>query len=249
MPTRQTLAYVETFWVERLGCSAQDLHRPGVTLLPNGGNLAAYRGAFLLRWDAACIFTVPASLLAPTAAAMHGRPIDHVFDAAFLADLFAAHLDRVVGPAFQGCADASDFRPVKERGTRVLALEEDTALERLAVGCGPEAWEHSAIARGQQQQQPIFGCFAGTELVAAGTLQAWGPHLRSVGIVTHPAYRGRGYGRAVVATMTAYALDGGYIPQYQTLMRNTGSLGIAHALGYQQYATTIAVRLADLLET
>jgi RimJ/RimL family protein N-acetyltransferase len=61
--------------------------------------------------------------------------------------------------------------------------------------------------------------------------------------VTHPVRRGQGYGRAVVSFMTAYALDGGGIGHYQTLLANAPSVAIARSLGYQQYATALAVRL------
>jgi predicted GNAT family acetyltransferase len=61
--------------------------------------------------------------------------------------------------------------------------------------------------------------------------------------VTHPAFRGNGYGRAVVSAMTRAALDEGAIPHYQTLASNTASRAIARSLGFTEYAQTLAVRL------
>jgi len=240
MPTQPTLAQVDAFWAGRLGCAHADLHRPGITLLVNAGDFTTYRGAFLLRWGDACVFTVPAALRQSLQGTIGDRTLDDVFDDGFLARAFGAHCERIIGPAFQGCADASDFRPVAGRGTRLLTSEDDEALAALELACDPEEWEHAAIADGRS---PLFGCFAGDELVAAGTLIAWGEHLRNLGIVTHPAYRGRGYGRAVVSALTAHALAQGHVAQYQTLLSNAGSLAIARALGFHQYATTLAVRL------
>ena len=90
---------------------------------------------------------------------------------------------------------------------------------------------------------PIFGCFAGEVLAGAGTLDRWGDWLLRLGVVTHPHYRGRGYGRAVVTAMTAHGLAMGGVLQYRTLQANLPSLAIARALGSQHVALTLAVRL------
>jgi len=85
-------------------------------------------------------------------------------------------------------------------GTRLLAGQDLAELERLAAACGATAWGHSGI---DPARPPVFGCFAGEVLAAAGTLDRWGDRLLHLGIVTHPGYRGRGYGKAVVSAMTA----------------------------------------------
>jgi GNAT superfamily N-acetyltransferase len=243
MPTRQTLTHVDAYWAENLGCAPEDLHRPGVTLLGNGGGLATYQGAYLLRWEETCVVTVPVSLLPLVEGAVRGQTPDEIFDRTFLTTMFGSRLDRIIGPAFQGCADTSDFHAVDVRGTRPLAAEDDEALERLAMACDRDEWVHSGIERALA---PIFGCYTGDELAAAGMLLPWGLRQCNVGIITHPSFRGQGYGRAVVSAVTAYMLAEGYVAQYQTLLDNTSSVAIARALGYRQYATTLAVRLHDV---
>jgi RimJ/RimL family protein N-acetyltransferase len=89
----------------------------------------------------------------------------------------------------------------------------------------------------------VFGCFVDEVLAAAGMLEPWGARLRHVGILTHPGYRGRGYGKAVVSAMTAHGLAAGGVLQYRTLQANLPSVGIARALGFQRFAQTLAVRL------
>jgi RimJ/RimL family protein N-acetyltransferase len=89
----------------------------------------------------------------------------------------------------------------------------------------------------------VFGCHAGDALAAAGMLEPWGPRLLHVGIATHPAHRGRGYGKAVVSAMTAHGLAAGGVVQYRTLQANGASVAIARALGFQRFAQTLAVRL------
>jgi predicted GNAT family acetyltransferase len=83
-------------------------------------------------------------------------------------------------------------------------------------------------------------------MAAAGTLRNLDEHQLFVGILTHPEYRGQGYGKAVVSAMTEYGIGSGGVLAYRTLSSNNPSVGIARSLGYQEYATTLAVRLTAL---
>jgi GNAT superfamily N-acetyltransferase len=250
MPKRETLAALERAWAENFGCSVEELHAPGIaeiTLLANAADFADYHGAYLLRWEAgSAVFTVPATLLPAVAAAIRDRAVAEVFDRAFLAQLFGECVERIIGPAVRHCADSTDFRPVDARGTRLLHPDDDAALRALAAACGPEDWDESGLqASLGVARPPTFGCFVSDELAAAGLLIPKGP-LRNIDIATHPAYRRRGYGRAVVSAMTAHALAEGVLPHYQALATNTASLALARSLGFVRYATALAVRLKML---
>jgi len=188
----------------------------------------------------ACVLAVPEDWYEPVASRVGHRPPAEVFDSAVLRQVLGAAVDQVIGPAWLGYADASDFRPAPTMGTRLLTDQDLPELQRLAAACGPMAWEHSGI---DPARPPVFGCFAGEVLAAAGMLECWGDRLLQVGIVTHPAYRGRGYGKAVVSAMTAHGLATGGVVQYRTLQANLPSVGIARALGFQRFAQTLAVRL------
>jgi GNAT superfamily N-acetyltransferase len=123
-----------------------------------------------------------------------------------------AAVDQVIGPAWLGYADRSDLRPAPTLGTRLLTDQDLPELQRLAAACGPVAWEHSGI---DPARSPVFGCFAGDRLAAAGMLERWGDRLLHVGVVTHPGYRGCGYGKAVVSAMSTYGLATGGVMQYR----------------------------------
>jgi hypothetical protein len=47
----------------------------------------------------------------------------------------------------------------------------------------------------------------------------------------------------VVSGLTGEVLKRGLVPQYRTLEANKSSMAIARALGFELYATTVAVRL------
>jgi GNAT superfamily N-acetyltransferase len=239
--TRASLRAVVAFWAAHLGCSEDQLGQPGTSVVRNGPDLASYRGATVLFRPPACVLAVPADWYEPVASRVGHRPPAEVFDVVLLRQVFGSAVDRVIGPAWLGYADGGDFRPAPTMGTRLLTDQDLPALRRLAAACGPSAWEHGGVDPGRP---PVFGCFAGEVLAAAGKLERWGDRLLHVGIVTHPGHRGRGYGKAVVSAMTAHGLAAGGVVQYRTLQANLPSLGIARALGFQRFAQTLAVRLA-----
>jgi GNAT superfamily N-acetyltransferase len=240
MTTAASLEAVLAFWAARLGCDRAQLARPGTSVVRNGPDLAGYRGVTVVLRPPACVVAVPHDWYELAAGRLGRRPAAAVFDIGLLREVFGSAVDRVIGPAWLGYADRSDFTPAPTMGTRPLTDRDLPALRRLADACGPTAWEHSGIRPGSAS---VFGCHAGGTLAAAGMLEPWGARLLHVGIVTHPAFRGRGYGKAVVSAMTAHGLAAGGVVQYRTLEANLASVGIARTLGFQRFARTLAVRL------
>ncbi len=242
MPMAATTARMDAQWAAALGCAVDDLRSQGVAAAPHG-TLAGYRGAMVLRRGDTCIASAPAEMASAVRRKIEGLTADEVFTVSYLTGLFGSAVERIVGPAWQGCADGSDFHPAATRGTRLLQPADGLELRRLEMACDRTEWEHSTIAWGEA---PVFGCFEGDEMMAAGTLRPWGEGVQSVGIISHPAHRGRGYARAVASAMTAYGLAQGAVLRYQTLQANVASVAVAKALGYAEYGQTLAVRLARL---
>jgi GNAT superfamily N-acetyltransferase len=240
MTTDACIQAVLAFWAAHLGCGRAQLAQPGTAVVRNGPKLAGYRGATVVFRPPACVVAVPHDWYELAAGRLGRRPAASVFDITLLREVFGSAVDQVIGPAWLGYADTGDFTPAPTMGTRLLTDQDLPALRRLADACGPTAWEHSGIRPGSS---PVFGCHAGGTLAAAGMLEPWGDRLLHVGIVTHPAHRGRGYGKAVVSAMTAHGLAAGGVVQYRTLEANLASVGIARALGFQRFAQTLAVRL------
>ena len=187
----------------------------------------------------ALVIAVPA-VWRPAAAALERLAAAEAFQPDRLLALFEA-AGEVVGPAYQGFTDRADVASGWAREVRPLGVADRGALDALRRAAGEIAWAHSAIDPGRP---PLFGRFADGVLVAAATLaDADGP-VASVGVLTHPRYRGRGHGRAVAGAATRAAVAAGAVAHYQTLDANTPSVAIARALGYHRDATTLAVRLA-----
>jgi GNAT superfamily N-acetyltransferase len=229
-------------WAAEFGCAPQILGVALTTVIGHGAAFAGRRVAFALAptTTSGCVVTVPADWCDAARAALVPLPPSQAFEARRLAGVFGRAAERVVGPAWQGHLDADSFVPVDQRGTRPLLAADRTDLAALAAACDAGEWEASTV---DLDRPPVFGCMADDRLVAAGTLTPWRDRFWHVGIVTHPGYRGRGYGRAVVSAMTRYALGRGWLLHYQTLLANAPSVAIARSLGYRQHAQTLAIRL------
>ncbi|WP_435745071.1 GNAT family N-acetyltransferase [Microbacterium sp. PMB16] len=79
----------------------------------------------------------------------------------------------------------------------------------------------------------VFGTFVGDRLVSAASMYPWdGTRLADLGVITLPAFRGRGWGRATVRAMSAEALRRGYEPQYRCQLDNAASVALARAAGF-----------------
>ncbi len=238
LPT--TIAALDAHWAASFGCAPDDLHRERTIIVPHHGDLADYQGVFTLRRGLCCIISVPPPYIATATAAFVGRLPQEIFEPDTLARAFAPAVERIIGPAWLGVADSSDVRAIDAAGVRRLAHGDLAALRALQAACDPTDWQHSAI---EEQHDPIFGYFHDGLLVAAGSCPRRGEVLREVGIITHPAYRGRGFVRSVVGAMTQYGLAERCVMRYRTLLANTPSMRIARSLGYQDDALTIAIRL------
>jgi GNAT superfamily N-acetyltransferase len=229
------VAAVEGFWAARLGCRVEDLRRPGVVVVAHPG-----AAVFALLRAGTLVVAVPPDRRPAAAAALAALDPAAAFRPDRLRSLLGAQRGEVIGPAYQGFT--GDV-PVAAAGVRPLAGSgaDRAALDALRLAAGETAWEHSAI---DPDRPPLFGRFVGGVLVAAATLEDAGGPVASVGVLTHPAHRGRGHGRAVAAAATRAALAAGSLAHWQTLDANTPSVAIARALGYRRDATTLAVRPA-----
>jgi GNAT superfamily N-acetyltransferase len=235
-------ARVAAYWANFLGCAPEQLETPGTWVGQHAG-LDDYQGVYLLRRGESCVVSAPAPLLAAVTARLAGLPAASSFDVAGMRDLFGDAIERIVGPAWQGYLRAYDFRPAVRPNVRQLTVADDPALHQLAEACSEQEWEQIGIGRAEQV---AFGAFVGDLLVAAGMGEPRAAALLHIGIITHPDYRGQGHGRSVVSAIAAYGLEVSLVPRYQALAANTPSVTIARALGFSQYAETLAVRLSRL---
>jgi len=142
----------------------------------------------------------------------------------------------LIGPAWVGYAPniasepGGDLRELEPGAPELAAL-------RSAVSA--EDWEHANL---DAARPPIFASVASGVAVAAAGAELLLECVSHIGVVTHPAWRSRGLGRAVVRAAAACAHAQGRLAQYQTLASNAAALAIARSLGFEHFATTLAAR-------
>ena len=240
---RAKMPAVDEYWACELGCSVEALGRTGTEVVAHG-RLGPYQGLFLFLRHAALIVSVPPDLLSAyrqLAAAL--RP-EEFWDIRDLASRLAGPrpIGRVVGPAFVGYLATPPEAPPASPGVRLLTPADADAVDHLRSACGVTEWEHSGSITAEE---PAAGRFLGQELVALAGYMVWSNVIAHIGVITHPAHRGHGYGRAVVTRIKQHALDQQLVPQYRTLEANTASIAVGTAAGFERYAATVALRFAS----
>ena len=84
----------------------------------------------------------------------------------------------------------------------------------------------------------VFGTFIDDKLVSAASMYPWsGTQLADLGVITLPAFRGRGLARVTVRAMSAEALRREYEPQYRCQLDNAASVALARAAGFTRWGT------------
>ena len=90
--------------------------------------------------------------------------------------------------------------------------------------------------------EAAFAVYIGSDRASTAKLINQGRHpFRAVGIATAPEFRGRGYAKACVSALTAWALERDLVPLYNTQTINSASVAVARAVGYSEYIRFLSV--------
>lgn len=233
MQSEHTISKVTSYWASHLGCSSEALFAQPLHIISHGVDLADYNGIFaLFRGDAAAV-SFPPDCVESLRPLLPSVP----FTPARFAGAFGGSRFTVIGPAYVGYAPSV---PSSSHPVRLLTEHDAPAAAALRAACTETEWEHGGSLVGEQ---PSAGVFVGSELVGLAGYEVWGGTIAHISVITHPAFRGRSFGRSTVAHVAHVALAAGLVPQYRTLQSNQASIRIAEALGFFQYATSVAVRL------
>ena len=240
MISADTRKKVDAYWASYFGVSVADF-TGSRTLAVRHNELAGFDGALVFRHGSACVVSVPDSTPEIERSKLRAASPAEVFDPKFLAKVFVISTDKVHGPAWIGIADRGDFKSAKSTA-RILGDADEPAIEKLAEGCGELDWKHSKLI---QVRKPLFGLFVGQDLVAVSGYVVLGNVLAYIGVITHPAHRGKGYAKAVVSSAVADVFSKGYAAQWRTLESNEGAIALAKTMGFQPYASTYDVELVE----
>jgi hypothetical protein len=240
MISPDTLKQVDAYWAGYFGCKEADLNGMQTKVFTHQA-LGTFDGALVFRRKDSCIVSVPATTPDIERSKLRAAKPAEAFNAAFLARTFVISSDKVTGPAWVGFTDRDGFKAVKS-DARLLTSKDEAAMRELAEGCGETAWKQSKIA---VDRQTNFGLFAGGKLVAASGYLNLAGTLAYIGVIAHPAHRGKGYARMVAGASMAHALESKLIPMWRTLDAHEAAVKLAETLGFEKYAATLDVQLTE----
>lgn len=214
-------ARILIYWADRLGIQPTDFEKSG----------------FVLRFDAG----LEDRLVSEQVAAMQIITLPARYETA-LATVAPQSLDTVTvhlgltltsqGPDFIYYAvtplhpwhTAHDIRP--------LTPQDAESLDALQAQCTPD---ELSLAQVSMDDLRVTGCFMDGQLVGAASLLEKTPDIYDIGVVTHPAYRGRQIGVALTVHLRNALAEEGKIAQYVTMQANRGSVRVAEKSAFDLF--------------
>ena len=232
MLTPQSIAIASDYWSAHLGLPSAELFAQPFRLITHGQELSNYNGAFAISRHGSTILSVPAyrmtGLISGVIASSAPSPGEIV-------SALKSDASQIIGPAFIGYATTISST---DSTARALSPDDAPALESLHQTCDPTEWDHG----GSTIDQPCSGVFVDHQLVALAGYEIWGGTIAHIAVITHPNFRGHGHARSAIAHLAQRAVSTGLLPQYRTLESNIASMQIARSLGFESFATSLAIR-------
>lgn len=230
-------------WSERLGCKISDMSSSNIVVRQHAGALKEYHGIYCFYNGTTCIISAPSEYVSRINIAVSERQPEEAFDVELLTNSIDSENYQLVGPAYQGYIDDSSFMEQETHNIVELVTEHQLAsLQDFRLACSQTEWEHSDI---DLQRRPILARFCDKKIVAAGSWRVERSGTLSVGVISHPDYRGQGYGKEVVSALTSKGVKTGATVHFQTLKSNTSSVAIAKSLGFKELASTLSISLQN----
>jgi GNAT superfamily N-acetyltransferase len=234
----------DQFWANFFGVSRSDLNHAGTSIVVHA-KLAGYCGVWFFKHADRLIVSAPEGwfehLQKPEGVLEHQLFTNE----SFLKKVFGGHFERSIGPAYHGSLEPTDFRPVFSSHVRALSDRDGTARAVFEKECGLAAWEDSGL---DQANQHLVAHFENERITAMAGYRPWNDTAGDPCVLVHPDCRARGLGTVVVSEVIRLALLENNplenkVLLYQTLESNIGAVRLAQKLGYQHYASHLAVRL------
>ncbi|WP_226673486.1 GNAT family N-acetyltransferase [Rossellomorea aquimaris] len=242
MPQKNMNDRVYAHWANLLGCDYSQLIAPTVSVVKHSEGLNGYNGIYFFNNRTSCIISAPPKYISELDKAVGGLEPDQAFNGDLLGHSIGDGHIKIIGPAFQGYVDSDSFLQASSPSVVVLETEHHKALlKELRESCTEIEWQHSSI---DEERSPILLRILNGKAVAAGSWRKGESGFLSIGIISHPSYRGQGHAKTVVNALTKQGLTTGATMHYQTLESNTSSVAIAQSLGYVRLGRTMAIRLS-----
>jgi GNAT superfamily N-acetyltransferase len=225
-------------WSRQFGWDEADgpLWSNPARLLPHGGDFKDYHGVMAMDVMSGSVVSVPQALQAVLGPVLLESGSTPTINATRLSpDL----ISDVIGPVFVGYAEVVTGIP--RHPVQLLGAKDTAHISALEAACDATEWDHGGSVLGEAAV--MCGVFSGGTLAALAGYEVWDTTVAHISIITHPEHRGQGYGHSAVAFLAKHAAWKKLLPQYRTMQANVPSMAIAQSLGFEHFATSVAVRL------
>jgi RimJ/RimL family protein N-acetyltransferase len=235
------VARVRACWQDGFDGAAGDLDRPGTTVIEDETRDA---DAWVALWPAGrrVVTEVGSQVADRLRTLLADRPTDHLLSADEVAGGWP---DRPLERQRQHLygLDVRRLLPVEPGdGRRVVLLgEEDRPMfDAFLAACPDDDREEGDVDIGGEHEVTV-GVAEGARLLGVASMYAW-RGFSDIGVLTDPAARRQGAGRAAVAALCRHLADHDRVVVYRHQPENLGSRGIARSLGLVPIGTAEALR-------
>jgi len=237
--TTSLLSQINTVWTTHFHLSLEVSQQAGTTLIINTSRT---RASWLTLWHVGqqIVIEVAPDLLPESQAIIDSLPPGHRlcakdFDAAWGEEA----LDHSDMKMYALEAEKfTPFVPSPRYRLRQLIPSDQAAFDVFLAQCSADDKDEGDVSI---DHEIAFGILEGERIVTAASVFEWRGFI-DIGILTDPAYRKQGLGKAAVGQVCAHYLSGARIVQYRHDVANLGSQGIAEGLGFTYYATIESIK-------
>lgn len=228
-------------WATYFGCPIETVDIPGTTLLPeskyDGDKIVAlwYIGKHtFVQLDPA--YAPPLNKLIknlPSHTSLTGDHIESAWGKEAIISRDVGLLHYLYPP------NLPNYLPPEPFTLRQLTEADADLMSTLQAANSPEDVDEAYV---EVMHQAAFGCFHGDQLVAAASGYERTGFL-DLGVLTHPEFRKKGLGRAVVGALCDWATQHNMIAQYRHNLVNASSQHVATSLNFSMYFRSEGISL------
>jgi len=227
-------------WATYFGCPVETTEQPGTTLLPE----SKYEGDKVIAlWhigkhtfiqlDPTFYSQLEALVTKTPNASLTGEQIEHAWGKEAISSRDTGFLYYLFPP------DLPNYQPPSPFTLRQLTEADADLMSALQAANTPEDVDEAFV---EVTHEIAFGCFHGDQLVAAASGYERTGFL-DLGVLTHPDFRKKGLGKAVVGATCDWANQKGMIAQYRHNALNVNSQNVATSLNFRKYFSSEGVIL------
>jgi len=228
---QDTCDRIDYLWADSFGLAIQEYMETGVRVIRERDE-RPQRGIRVLAHAERCIISIYPELEGEIRRRTEGlTPADCQSDAT-MANVFSDLSEEPPIPVFHSFQDGDGFRPFRSPDTRLLAFGDRAALFRFLGECPIEEVSSSSLG---PLRQFVYGFTEEDRVLAAAYFGLVAPYAVSIGVLTHPAHRRNGLGKAAASAATEAALHCGFLVLWRTAVENAASAATAKSLGFHEY--------------